>query len=240
MIPHLNEKENPETTINANFISAIKELKISSLLHQCGIRKSGRTMKGEHSGEKRSAFEIVQFLLLMVFQGCNLYRFLGSKKQDSACSKSTYNRSLNDCHYNWCRFITLLAARVISYFDTLTSSNRFKALVIDDSVINRNRSKRVELLAFIFDHVVRKTVKGFNLLTIGWTDGYSFIPVAFNMLSSANPQKRLADKKDSIDKRTVGFKNRIAVTMKKPDAAMELIRSALNAGIPADYILMDT
>ena len=115
----------------------------------------------------------------MVFQGCNLYRFFGSKKQDIACSKNTYNMFLNDCHYKWRKFITMLAAWVISYFDTLVCNNRFKALVVDDSVINRNRSKRVGLPAFIFDHIIGKSVKGFNLLTIGWTDGYSFIPVAF-------------------------------------------------------------
>ena len=240
MIHHISEKENLENAVNTNFISAIKELGISSLLAQCGIRKNSRRQKGEASSEKRTAFEIFQFLLLMVFQGCNLYRFLGSKKQDIACSKSTYNRFLNDCHYNWRRFITMLAARAVAFFDTLTCNNRFKALVIDDSVINRNRSKRVELLAFIFDHVTGKSVKGFNLLTIGWTDGYSFIPVAFNMLSSAKPGKRLNEMRESIDKRTNGFKNRVAATMKKPDAAMEMIRSVLNAGIPASYILMDT
>lgn len=240
MIPHISEKENLESAVNTNFISAIKELGISSLLKQCGIRKTSRRQKSESSDEKRTAFEIFQFLLLMVFQGCTLYRFLGSKKQDIACSKSTYNRFLNDCHYNWRRFITMLAARAVAFFDTLTSGSRFKALVIDDSVISRNRSKRVELLAFIFDHVTGKSVKGFNLLTIGWTDGYSFVPVAFNMLSSAKPGKRLNEMKGSIDKRTNGFKNRVAATMRKTDAAMEMIRSVLNAGIPASYILMDT
>ncbi len=240
MIPHISEKENLENAVNTNFISAIKELGISSLLGQCGIRKASRKQKGEASGEKRTAFEIFQFLLLLVFQGCNLYRFLGSKKQDIACSKNTYNRFLNDCHYNWRRFITMLAARAVAYFDTLTRDSRFKALVIDDSVISRNRSRRVELLAFIFDHVTGKTVKGFNLLTIGWTDGYSFIPVAFNMLSSAKADKRLNGMRESVDKRTNGYKNRLAATMKKPDAAMEMIRSVLNAGISASYILMDT
>ena len=240
MIPHITEKENLENDVNTNFIAAIKELKISSLLNQCGIRKTTRTQKGETSGGKRTAFEIFQFLLLMVFQGCSLYRFLGSKKQDIACSKNIYNRFLNDCHYNWRRFITMLAARAVAYFDTLTGEGRFKALVIDDSVINRNRSKRVELLAYVFDHVIGKSVKGFNLLAVCWTDGYSLIPVAFNMLSSARAEKRLNEQKETIDKRTNGFKNRVAATMKKPDAAMEMIRSALNAGIPADYILMDT
>lgn len=240
MIHHNTEEENIENAVNTDFISAIKELGISSLLRQCGIRKDSRRQEGEASGEKRTAFEIFQFILLMVFQGCNLYRFLGSKKQDIACSKSTYNRFLNDCHYNWRRFITVLAARAVAFLDTLTCGSRFKALVIDDSVISRIRSKRVELLAFIFDHVTGKSVKGFNLLTIGWTDGYSFIPVAFNMLSSAKPGKRLNEIKGSIDKRTNGYKNRTAAVMKKPEAAMEMIRSVLDAGIPASHILMDT
>ena len=82
-----------------SFIAAIKELDISGILSRCGIRKDSRKLKGESSDEKRTAFEIFQFLLLMVFQGCNLYRYLGSKKQDIACSKSTYHRFLGNEHY---------------------------------------------------------------------------------------------------------------------------------------------
>ena len=95
-------------------------------------------------------------------------------------------------------------------------------------------------MAFNLNHVTGKTVKGFNLLTLGWTDVYSFVPVAFAMLSSAKKEKRLNEIKDGIDKRTVGYRNRINAMMPKTDAAIELIRQALNAGISADYILMDT
>ena len=239
MIHQNHENINTENEINTNFVSAIKELKISKLLHQCGIRKTARTMSGEYSSDKRTAFEIFQFLILLVFQGCNLFRFLGSKKQDIACSKSTYHRFLSNCHYNWRRFITLLAAGVTRFFDTLTNPNRFKAFVLDDSVINRNRSKSVELLAFIHDHVIGKSVRGFNLLALGWTDGFSFIPVAFNMLSSAKEEKRLNEAKD-VDKRTIGYRNRLAAMMQKTDAAIAMIKDALNAGVVADYILMDT
>ena len=240
MIQHNETKENPNYELNVSFIAAIKELDISGILSRCGIRKDSRKLKGESSDEKRTAFEIFQFLLLMVFQGCNLYRYLGSKKQDIACSKSTYHRFLGNEHYNWRRFITLLAAKVTMYFDTLTDRNRFKALVLDDSVIERSRSKAVELLAFVFDHVIGKSVRGFNLLTLGWTDGFSFIPVAFNMLSSAKQEKRFQGINPKIDKRTNGYKARISATMHKPDAAIAMIRDALAAGIPAEYILMDT
>ena len=240
MIHHFGANENPCDALNVSFVNAIKAIGISGLLSQCGIRKDSRAIAGESSESKRSAFEIFQFLLLMIFQGCSLYRFLGSKRQDIACSKSTYHRFLGNEHYNWHRFITLLAAKVIGVFEKFTSEDRFSALVIDDSVIGRKRSKSVELLAFIFDHVINKSVKGFNLLTIGWTDGFSFIPVAFNMLSSAKQEKRFKEIDPKIDKRTNGYKARMSAIMRKPDAALQMIRSALDAGIHARYILMDT
>lgn len=240
MIYHFEENENPNADLNFSFIATVKELDISGLLAKCGIRKAHRTLDGEASGEKRSAFEIFQFLLLMVFQGCNLYRYLGSKKQDIACSKSTYHRFLGNEHYNWRRFITLLAVKVTAFFSSLTNHDRFRALVLDDSVIARNRSKSVELLAFVFDHVLGKSVRGFNLLTLGWTDGFSFIPVAFNMLSSAKQEKRFSEVNPDIDKRTNGYKTRMSAILKKPDAAMAMIKNALSAGIRAEYILMDT
>lgn len=240
MIQQSVENGNTQTELNTGFIAAIREMQISKLLHEANIRKDARKLSGETSREKRTAFEIFQFLLLMVFQGCNLYRFLGSKKQDIACSKSTYQRFQSNEHYNWRRFVTLLAAKVINWIDRLTDNNRFKAFVIDDSFIGRARSKKVELMAWVFDHVRRKKLRGFNLLALGWTDGFSFIPVAFNMLSSANATRRIIDIKEGIDKRTNGYKNRVAATMQKPEAAIAMIKAALEAGIEAGYVLMDT
>lgn len=240
MITQSVKNENTCNEVNVSFVKAIVDLKISKLLADCNIRKNSRKLSGEESGAKRSAFEVFQFLLMIAFEGCNLYRFLGSRKQDIACSKSTYHRFLNDCHYNWRRFVTKLASHVIAYFDSLTCESRFKAFVLDDSVIGRSRSKTVELLAFIFDHVTGKKVKGFNLLLLGWTDSFSFVPVGFNMLSSAKGEKRINDIRKDIDKRTSGYKNRIAAVMNKPDAAIELIHNAVKAGITADCVLMDT
>ena len=67
MIQHNETKENPNYELNVSFISAIKELDISGILSRCGIRKDSRERKGESSDEKRAAFEVFQFLLLMVF-----------------------------------------------------------------------------------------------------------------------------------------------------------------------------
>lgn len=239
MIPQKNTNENTLPEINIQFINAIRELKICTLLKQSNICKTSRSRNGD-GGKKRTAFEIFQFLLMLVFEGTNLFRFLGSKKQDIACAKSTYYRFLSNCHYNWRRFVLLLSGKAAAYFSTLTRPERVKCFVLDDSVTPRAKSKKAELLSFVYDHVIHKTVKGFNLLLLGWTDGYSFLPAAFNMLASANEAKRINPVNKSIDRRTNGAKARKDAMMRKPEAAIALIHSALEAGIEASCLLMDT
>lgn len=111
----------------------------------------------------------------------------------------------------------LLAVKVASAFDRLTRPEKVNVLILVDSVIKRNRSKKVELLARVYDHVER-----------------------FNLLSSASESNRYNEVSDSIDHRTNGYKFRKSSMMHKTDAAIQLIRNALTTGIKADYVLMDT
>ena len=218
-----------ENTQN-QFSRAIKELQLGKLLRQSNITKNCGV----------PAFEVFQFLLLLVFQGKNLFRFLNSKHKDQAVSKNTYYRFLNETSYNWKKFLLLLAVKVTSAFHRLTRPERVKVFVLDDSVIKRNRSKKVELLARIYDHVEHKFQKGFTLLTLGWSDGYSFIPVGFNLLSSASINNRYQEMSKDVDHRSNGYKARKESILTKPEAAVLLIQRALQAGIQADYVLMDT
>ena len=223
--------QNAETENTQNqFSNAIKELQIGKLLRKANITKNCGV----------PAYEVFQFLLLLVFQGKNLFRFLNSKHKDQAVSKNTYYRFLNETSYNWKNFLLLLAVKVITAFDRLTRPERVKVLVLDDSVIKRNRSRKVELLARVYDHVEHKFQKGFTLLTLGWCDGYSFVPVGFNLLSSATKSNRYQEMTEDIDCRSNGYKARKESLMAKTDAAIVLIERALNAGIQADYVLMDT
>ena len=226
MIYQNTQNENPQN----QFSYALKELQIGKLLRKSNITKSCGI----------SAYEVFQFLLLLAFQGKNLFRFLNSKHKELAVSKNTYYRFLNETSYNWSRFLLLLAVKVTTAFDSLTRPERVKVLVLDDSVIKRNRSKTVELLARVFDHVEHKYQKGFTLLTLGWSDGYSFIPTGFNMLSSAEKSNRYNEVSSDMDHRTNGYRFRKESMMHKTDAAILLINNALNAGIKADYVLMDT
>lgn len=223
--------QNAQTENTQNqFSKVISELQIGKLLRKSNITKNCGV----------PAYEIFQFLLLLVFQGKNLFRFLNSKHKDSAVSKNTYYRFLKESSYNWKRFLLMLSSKIISAFSQLTRPERVKVFILDDSVLKRNRSKKVELLAKVYDHAEHKFQKGFTLLSLGWSDGYSFIPVGFNLLSSANKINRYEEISGHIDRRSNGYKARTESLLSKPNASILLIKRALEFGIRADYVLMDT
>ncbi len=73
MITENRQNVNTENTVECQFGNAIRELKISSLLKASNVRKK----KGG------SVFDVFQFLLLLVFQNCNLYHFLNQCHLDN-------------------------------------------------------------------------------------------------------------------------------------------------------------
>ena len=154
--------------------------------------------------------------------------------------KDTVYRFLNSPRHNWRRFLLLLSASVIQRISRLTSDNRVDVLIVDDSLFSRSRSKKVELLARVYDHVSHKFVRGFRMLTLGWSDGNSFVPLAFSLLSSENERNRLRGIEDSIDKRTCGYKRRKESMHKATDALFELLTQAQAMGINAKYLLFDS
>ena len=84
-----------------------------------------------------------------------------------------------------------IGSRINQFFTPLTSEDREKVLIVDNSPYERDRSKKVELLSWIFDHNRRIMKRGFRLLTLGWSDGTSFLPVDFALLASAKTDKQL-------------------------------------------------
>jgi len=66
----------------------------------------------------------------------------------------------------------------------------------------------VGMPAKVYDHVEHKFQKGFTLLTLGWSDGYSFVSVGFNMLSSVVKSNRYQEMVTDIDCRSNSYKAR--------------------------------
>lgn len=123
----------------------------------------------------------------------------------------------------------------------LTDEKRVDAFIIDDSFYSRARSKKVELLSWVRDHADSgKSKKGFRMLSLGWADRNSFIPVAFELLSSKQPKSLIHPTNEAMDKRTVGYKRRVCAQQSSPECFVQMLAQAMAAGIKANYVLFDS
>lgn len=210
--------------------TTFKELKVLKHLRKAGITKSFGFTSGF----------LFQIIFTLIFENKNWFRMLESKKSDDIPAKDAVYRFLNKPTFAWRRFLLFLSTYTIGKVTKLSSHSRTKVLVIDDSAFDRNRSKSVELLARCFDHASQKMrfYKGFRMLTLGWSDGATFMPLDFSLLSSKNSQINGINSK--IDKRSSGYKRRLEALQSAPEQIPDMIQRTLNAGVDASYVLMDT
>lgn len=93
-------------------------------------------------------------------------------------AKDTFYRFMKMLQINWIRFTTVLSSRIIKdAIIPLDSADRANVLIIDNSMFECNRSQKVELLVKVYDHAKRCYKFGFHMLTLGWSDGSTFLPV---------------------------------------------------------------
>jgi hypothetical protein len=219
------------TAVENRINSFFHKQNLGQLLRQSNLRKE----KGV------SLDTLFQLLLALAFTGKNLYRLLETSDAPAGIGKDSVYRLLNSVTANWRRFLLLLSTRVIvQKLLPLTDETTTKVLIADDTLYSRDRSKRVELLARVHDHNTGRYVRGFRMLTLGWSDGNSFVPMMLSMLSSAKEDNRLATMRAGIDKRTNGYKRRQESMRKATDVLVDMIALAMTAGTKARHLLVDS
>lgn len=196
------------------------------------LRKAGIT--------KQKGFEtavLFNVLFSLVFKGKSLNQLLNSREAAQYCGKDSFYRFMNCDRFNWRNFLGSLSAFVIAKTNILTNSHtHIRALVIDDTSYYRHRSKKAGKLAWLFDHALQKSYKGYRLMTLGFTDGHSFFPVDFALLSGG---KKVANEEVHCDKRTSGGKRLMESEFKMTEVSVQMIERALDRGIYATHVLMD-
>lgn len=205
------------------------KFKIGTLLNRSGIVKT----KGA------SPLAIFTALFNLAFHNENLYQGIVKNKKVEVDKDAAYN-FLNSPTYNWRRFTLHLCRRIYFIIRKLLDDSSEEVLIFDDSTYSRNRSKKVELLSRVFDHTDMKYIKGFRMLTLGWSDGNSFLGLDFALLSSADKKNRYNEINPDIDKRTCGYHRRQEAVTKTTAHLVPMVKRALDMGVRAKYVLMDS
>ena len=202
---------------------------IGNLLRMCNAQKE----KGV------PILDIFKYKLCNVFSDRSMYMQQKTGSFKESFSKNTFYRFLNSPKTNWLRFTTLLSKKVVDKVEPLTDDERVNAFIVDDSLFERTSCKKTELGSRVFDHTSMKYRKGYRLMTLGWTDGNTFLPINSCLLASSK-EHNLIGPVEQFDGRSLAAKRRKFAQMKGTEVMIELLRNAHSAGHSADYVLFDT
>ena len=151
-IPYNAENGNEISSSVTNFMTRFQ---IGKLLFKCNAGKA----KGI------PVIEVFRYLFCLIFSDRSMYMQWKTGIFDGSFCKNTVYRFLNNAKINWSRFTTLLSSRIISDFmKPLTDESRKDVFIIDDSLFDRSRSNKTELLAKVFDHCSMKYKRGYRML----------------------------------------------------------------------------
>jgi hypothetical protein len=223
----LSRNSDFENELDSTISAFFKSFKFSSHLRAAGAYKQSGI----------PVITVFMKLFKLVFSGRTL--FMSLRKGSSDIGKDTFYRFVNSCRINWFKFTTTLSSSIIGglFYET-TSADRVNVFIVDDTLYSRGRSKKVELLSWVHDHTRHKSVRGFRLLTLGWSDGNSFLPVNSCLLASS--RKRCHSKEYAVDKRTCGYRQRVRALTKATEVMLEMLKQAVVSGIRASYVLFDS
>ena len=220
---------NPQT--DSTVLQFFRRFELHRILNVCGIRK----VKG------LSSFDTLLILFSMVFTDKSIPVL--EKEGNLPCGKSSLFRFLDNPRFCWRKVLLLFAVKILFLFMKPAAGEKkklFEVLIVDDTLYPRKRSKKVELLSRRHDHNSKQYVNGFDLLTVGYSDGLSFVPLAFSLQSSQKKEVRLQEACPDIDKRTHGGKLRTEAVQGKPEALLSLLSEISKAGVETKHILFDS
>lgn len=224
----LPQEQDGQELFNA-ISSFFRTFGIGNLLRKCNAQKE----KGV------PVLDIFKYKLCNVFSDRSMYMQQKTGSFREAFSKNTFYRFLNSPKTNWMRFTTLLSKKVADRIEPLTGETRVNAFVVDDSLFERTSCKKTELGSRVFDHTSMKYCKGYRLMTLGWTDGNTFLPINSSLLASSK-SSNLIGPVEKYDGRSLAARRRKLAQTKGTEAMIELLKTAQSAGHQADYVLFDT
>jgi len=222
----MNQKLSIFSINNTRWITAwMRRFCTSKMMKKANIRK----VRGA------SVTQVIKILLSLPFCPLNIWEFAGVK---GPC-RDTFYRFLSNLSYNWRRVLAEVSRQIISELDRLTGPRTDRVLIFDDSPYKRERSKTVEYLGRQYDHSQGQYYRGFRLLTAGWSDGHSFLPLDLALLTNAKAHKRLGPD-PSLDGRTHAGKRSREATCKASELTRRMTRRIRDQGLPVDYVVFDS
>ena len=208
-------------------IEVLRDINFASILKQSNFKKRDIGVK--------PYMIILQFLYMFIINK-KISTFM--KYSNDSYKKDVYYRLLKNGRYNWRKLLLLTSVKLLSKLVHLQNPIDTKVLIIDDTV-EIKRGKYIEgCCKNLWSNKEKRVVKGLNIVSINYSDSYTDLMLDFSLNYNKNQIVDFTD--TTIHHSSNAYKRRIEGINGKNLQAINMINRALNAGIYADYLLVDS
>ncbi len=196
-----------------------------------------------------SPVNLLQTLILMPFLGAsNVHSlFQGHYRLFYEGKKDCLYDTMRDPDTNWRQLLLNFAKRFIKRINENTTGHHVSFFIVDDSDLEK-RTPFFEGISRVFNHVTRSYSFAYKVLTLGYSDGKSFVPLDFSLHNEKGKKKnygltRKQRKEQYVKNRhssSQGAKRKAELRTEKGANLIKMVKRAVKQGIIANYLLTDS
>jgi hypothetical protein len=163
--------------------------------------------------------------------------------------KDVFYDFLNNTKIHWRSIMFLFFKQVYHLIDVKSDQNsdEVKCLIIDDTQLNKT-GKTMEFIGKVFDHCTHTYQLGMKMLTLGYTDGKTFLPIDFSIHNEAGKHGKRGLKTKELKAqfsknrppKSAGYEREAEVSMDKISVALKMIKHSIKKWLKVDYVLADS
>jgi hypothetical protein len=210
-------------------LSVLREINISKILIQSNFIKRDIGY---------APFQILIHFVYMLVMNKRQSAFV--KQSTDAYGKDAYYRFMKESRYNWRKLLLLSTTTLIAKIRPLQKSTDIKVLIVDDTVESK-RGKQIEgSCKSIYSNKEHRCVNGINIVSLAYSDSHSTFQLDFSLRLNDSRRREVADFTKVLHHKSNAYQRRSEGLDGKNIIAINLVKRALNQGIQADYLLVDS
>ena len=162
------------------------------------------------------------------------------KQSNDSLKKDVYYRLLSNSTYNWRKLLSLSSLKILSLLHKIQDSKAIKVLILDDSVEDKVGKNIEGSCDSLYSNKEKRKIRGINMVSLNFSDGFSNFMLDFAIVVNKYARVAIEDFSNKVDHRSNAHKRRLEMTKGKLQIAIDMVKRAVDSGIYADYLLVDS
>ncbi len=180
---------------------------------------------------------VLHFVYMLVM---NKKMSIFMKQSNDSFKKDIYYRLLSNSSYNWRKLLSLSSLKILSLLHKVQDAKAIKVFIIDDTVEDKVGKNIEGSSDYIYSNKEKRKIRGINVVSLNYSDGYSNFMLDFTIAVNKYARVKIEDFTNKVDHRTNAHKRRLETMKGKSQIAIDMVKRAVNSGIYADYLLVDS